>query len=158
MARLRVIYESIGCQDVTTYLQSGNVLFSRSRRPAAVGDEIEAALRRELGLEVRVLGRTHADLERVVAADPFPDAEPNRHVVLFLSARPSPAVVRERGTVTSGRDPAILIGESFHLHCPDGIGNSKLPGLLSDRRLGLVSTGRNWRTVTALLERSAAHS
>ena len=158
MARLRSIYESLGCEDVSTYLQSGNVVFRRSRDPAGVEAEVEAALRRELGLEVRVLGRTHADLARIVVDDPFPDAEPNRHVILFLSARPSPAVVRERGTVTSGRDQAILIGEAFHLHCPDGIGNSKLPGLLSDRRLGVVSTGRNWRTVTALLERSAAHS
>lgn len=158
MARLRAIYESLGCEDVTTYLQSGNVLFRRSRDPAGVGDEVEAALRRELGLEVAVLGRTHTDLERIVAADPFPDAEPNRRFVLFLSGRPAAAIGRDLGEVTSGPDRAILIGREFHYHCPNGIGNSKLPGMLSDRRLGVTATGRNWRTVTALLEQSAGSS
>jgi len=157
MARLRGIYESIGCEDVTTYLQSGNVLFRRSR-PGAVGAEVGGALRRELGLEVKVLSRTHADLARIVAADPFPGAEPNRRFVLFLSGHPAAAIARDLGEVASGPDRAILVGREFHLHCPDGIGNSKLPGLLGDRRLGVTVTGRNWRTVTALLEQSAGPS
>ncbi len=46
----------------------------------------------------------------------------------------------------------MLIGQEFHLHCPDGIGNTKLVGLLSDRRLGVAATGRNWRTLTRLLK------
>jgi len=54
--------------------------------------------------------------------------------------------------------PAILIGQEFHLHCPDGIGNTKLIGLLSDKQLGVAATGRNWRTVTRLLELSGPQS
>jgi uncharacterized protein (DUF1697 family) len=154
MARLRAIYESMGCEDVTTYLQSGNVAYRRTRAPGRVAVEIEAAIGAEFGYGIRVLTRTHAALERIVAVDPFPDAEPARRLVLFLESAPAPAVAKELGRVTSGRDEAILIGQEFHLHCPDGIGNTKLIGLLSDRRLGVVATGRNWRTVTRLLELS----
>ena len=57
-----------------------------------------------------------------------------------------------------GPDEAVLLGEELHLHCPDGIGNSKLPGMLSEKRLGVVATTRNWRTVTRLLEMTGDQS
>jgi uncharacterized protein (DUF1697 family) len=143
---------------VTTYVQSGNVVYRRTRAPGRVAKEIEVAVRAELGFEIRILGRTHPALERIVAADPFPGADPARRLVLFLEAAPARTVAAKLGRVTSGRDEAILIGQEFHLHCPDGLGTTKLIGLLSDRRLGVAVTGRNWRTVTRLLELSGDQS
>jgi uncharacterized protein (DUF1697 family) len=158
MAQLRSIYEGLGCEDVETYLQSGNVVFRRRRAPAHVHTEAEAAIRDELGIGIRVLGRTHDQLARTVAADPFPDADPSRRLVMFLSKAPAPDVARALGDLTAGADRAILIGKEFHLHCPGGIGQTKLTGSLSDRRLGVTATGRNWRTVTRLLELSRSQS
>ena len=158
MARLRALYQALGCEDVATYLQSGNVVFWREHDPADVGTHVERAIQRELGLEIHVLGRTQAELARIVAADPFPTADPSRRFVMFLSAAPSEAISREFGHVSSGPDEAVLMDREFHLHCPDGIGNSKLTGLVSERRLGVTATTRNWRTVTNLLELSSARS
>jgi uncharacterized protein (DUF1697 family) len=157
MADLRAIYEAMGCEDVTTYLQSGNVVFRRTR-PGAVPAEVEAAIRRAFGLDIRVLGRTHDELARVVAADPFPGAEASQRLVMFLSEAPSPDVARGSGHVTSGRDEALLVGMEVHLHCPDGLARTKLMGLLSDRRLGVAATARNWRTVTSLRDLSAPNT
>src|SRR6478735_11142754 len=81
MARLRALYETLGCEDVTTYLQSGNVVFRHARNPASVGRGVERAIKRELGLDIRVLDRSHADLAAVIGADPFPGADPSRHLV-----------------------------------------------------------------------------
>ena len=64
MARLRALYVTLGCEDVETYLQSGNVVFRRDRDPAGVGRGVERAIKRELGLDIRVLDRTHAELAR----------------------------------------------------------------------------------------------
>jgi uncharacterized protein (DUF1697 family) len=154
MARLRALYEALGCENVTTYLQSGNVVFRRERDPAGVGRGVERALKRELGLDIRVLDRTHSDLAGIVEADPFPRADPSRRIVMFLSAPPGTEIAREIEHVTLGPDEAWLIGRELHLHCPDGVGNSKLPGLLNERRLGVTATARNWRTVSRLLELS----
>ena len=152
MARLRALYEALGCEDVETYLQSGNVVFRRTRDPAGVGRGVERAIKRELGLEISVLDRTHAALAAVVAADPFHGLDPSRQFVMFLSGQPGREIARELDHVRLGPDEAVLIGEELHLHCPDGIGNSKLPGLLTEKRLGVAATTRNWRTVTRLLE------
>ncbi len=154
MARLRAIYEALGCRDVETYLQSGNVVF-RHRDGPALGPRVEQAIRAELGLDIRILWRSHADLVRIVAADPFPEADPSRRLVVFLSEPPAPEVAHELHHVRSGPDEAILFGAEFHLHCPAGVGTSKLPAMLSERRLGVVPTGRNWRTVTRLRDLSA---
>jgi uncharacterized protein (DUF1697 family) len=156
MARLRALYAALGCEDVEAYLQSGNVVFRRDRDPEGVARSVERAIKRELGLDVRVLTRTHADLAAIVAADPFPDADPSRRIVMFLAGPPGREIAKELGHVTLGSDEAILIGEELHLHCPDGIGNSRLPGLLSEKRLGVAATARNWRTTTRLLEMSGA--
>lgn len=158
MARLRALYEALGCDDVATYLQSGNVVFSREHDPASVATRVEGAIKRELGLEIHVLGRTHAELARIVASDPFPTADPSRRLVMFLSVAPGREIARELSHVTSGPDEAVLVGEEFHLYCPDGIGTTKLTGRLSKRRLGVTATARNWRTVTNLLELSGAQS
>jgi uncharacterized protein (DUF1697 family) len=78
MARLRALYEALGCEDVATYLQSGNVVFRRARNPAGVGRGVERAIKRELGLDIRVLDRSHPDLTEIIEADPFPGADPSR--------------------------------------------------------------------------------
>jgi uncharacterized protein (DUF1697 family) len=158
MARLRALYEALGCEDVETYLQSGNVVFGRNRDPASVGRGVERAIKRELGLDIRVLDRSHAALLAIVAADPFHGVDPSRQFVMFLSGRPGREIARELDHVRLGPDEAVLIREELHLHCPDGIGNSKLPGLLSEKRLGVAATTRNWRTVTRLLEMSSDQS
>jgi uncharacterized protein (DUF1697 family) len=158
MARLRALYEALGCEDVATYLQSGNVVFRRDRDPAGVGRGVERAIKRELGRDIRVLDRSHADLAAIIGVDPFPAADPSRRMVMFLSAPPGDATAREVAHVKIGPDEARLLGRELHLYCPDGIGNSKLPGLLSERRLGVTATTRNWRTVTRLHDLSADQS
>ncbi len=154
MARLRALYVTLGCEEVETYLQSGNVVFHRDKDAAGIGRRVERAIKRELGLDIRVIDRTHVQLASIVAGDVFPDADPSRRVVMFLAGPPGREIAKELGHVTLGADEAMLIGEELHLHCPDGIGSSKLPGLLSEKRLGVAATARNWRTVTRLEEMS----
>ena len=68
MTRLRALYATLGCEDVETYLQSGNVVFRRDRDPGGVAGRVERAIKRELGLDLRVLTRTHTELAAIVAA------------------------------------------------------------------------------------------
>jgi uncharacterized protein (DUF1697 family) len=154
MARLRAIYETMGLGDVRTHLQSGNVVFWSRRNPGEISAEVETAVHRELGLKIRVLGRTHVELGRVLRHDPFPHAEASRLIVFFLSARP-PADIAERlrGAATAGEE-IVVHGNELFLHYPDGQGRSKLTGGLVERG-GIVATGRNWRTVARLHELTA---
>jgi uncharacterized protein (DUF1697 family) len=70
MKRLRSLFEGLGHANVSTYLNSGNVIFDSGRDPAAVGHDIEAALKSELGIDARVLVKTGPEMRRIARAIP----------------------------------------------------------------------------------------
>lgn len=153
MADLRDLLEGLACADVRTLGQSGNAVFA-SDAPAA---RLEAAIEKGvagLGVETKVITRTIDELAAVVARNPFAavSTDPRRHQVSFLAAEPDPAVVRQLEAVDVAPERVALDGREIHAWHPDGIQRSRLARLLTDRRLGVTATARNWSTVTALLE------
>jgi uncharacterized protein (DUF1697 family) len=157
MADLRTWLTELGYENVRTFLQSGNALFRSDRTPAELEREIGKRLGEQAGFEVRCLIRDHAELRRVVDADPFGDVATNhsRYAVAFLSERPKKARL-------ATLDPDAFAPERFHIGkreiyvwYPDGIHQSRLNNELTERNLGVVATVRNWNTVRRLMEMSA---
>ena len=148
MAELRATLEAAGYGEVRTHLQSGNVILESAKRPAT--------LERELGelLGVQVLVRTHAELVDVVARDPFGDVVTNgsRYFVTFLSG-PVDAVP---GLESGDGELFAVSGREIYAWLPDGVRDSKRAQLLTERKLGVVPTTRNWNTVTKLVELTQA--
>jgi uncharacterized protein (DUF1697 family) len=66
MADLRRAFEADGYGAVSTYIQSGNVLFESDAARRSLEDEVEAMLERRLGTPLVVVLRTHAQLRKVV--------------------------------------------------------------------------------------------
>src|SRR3989442_929381 len=91
MKELTAVLEQNGCVNVRTYIQSGNVILSSPIPDAAsLAKRLTAAVSRSHGFPCRVLVLTHAELERGVAGNPFPQADKNPkslHLV-FLCERP----------------------------------------------------------------------
>jgi uncharacterized protein (DUF1697 family) len=90
MADLRKLVESLGYDDVVTYIQSGNVLFTPPPRAAqAIAAELEDALVSRLGLSSRVVVLSRSDLQRLVRDNPY-RAEQNPKCVhaVFLTEAP----------------------------------------------------------------------
>lgn len=152
MAALRELVAGLGHGDVRTYLQSGNVLFDSERGPEGLAGEIEGRITAELGLDVRVLVRTGDDMERVFAGHPFLSGEPDltRLHVTFLAEVPAPERLGLLETPSGETVAFTLDGREIYLHYPDGYGRTKFNNAFIERRLGVVATTRNWRTVTAL--------
>jgi uncharacterized protein (DUF1697 family) len=158
MADLRALVEELGCTDVSTYLQSGNVVFRSDRAAAPLAKTIERAIRSELGLDVAVVIRSRRQLERLVAGCPFgrPKGKENKLYVTFLAKKPEAPRARKLREESFEPERFELAGEDVYLFFPNGYGRSKLNNALLERRLGVAATTRNWRTVTALAELTAA--
>lgn len=162
MASVVSAVEAVGGVDARTYLQSGNVVFSSSRR---VADGLSAALSDVAGFDVPVLLRSAADLAAVVAGQPFDGPASSWHVT-FLSSAPSSARSSARSSSGAGAgalDPSaygddtfVLAGREVYLRTPGGYGRTKLTNALFERKLGVVATTRNWRTVCALAEMASS--
>jgi uncharacterized protein (DUF1697 family) len=154
MADLRELLCSLGYLDVSTYLQSGNALFtSPDRDPEAMEKEIEQGIERAFGLDVAVLIRTPDELASVVAANPFPHAlaRPVQFYVSFLSVQPDPATLSSLNPQQFEPDEFQVGDRAIYLWYPNGVHGSKLSNAFWERRFDLTATSRNWNTVTKLL-------
>ncbi len=159
MADLRRLVTGLGHQDVQTYLQSGNVVFGSTVRDAeALAGGIERALADELGLTVPVLVRSARELAAVAGGNPYADREddPTRLLVAFLATAPEPSAVAAL-TVPAGEPAAFTVtGREVFLHYPaGGYGRSRFTNAYLEKKLGVVATTRNWRSVRALAELAA---
>ncbi|MCW3840912.1 DUF1697 domain-containing protein [Micromonospora yasonensis] len=159
MADLRRIVTDLGHEDVKTYLQSGNVVFtSPPSKDDILAEGIERRLADELGLRVPVLVRSDAELAAVADASPYAGQQddPTRVLVAFLSAAPTAAKVKDL-TVPAGEHIEYqVIGREVHLHFPDGgYGRTKFTNAYLEKKLGVVATTRNWKSVLALRDLAA---
>ncbi len=162
MPELRTALSGAAYQDVRTYVQSGNIVVRTDADGPALGRLVHALILDRFALDIPVVTRTAGELAAVVSGNPFPEAaaaDPKRLQVTFLSEPLADDVAeRVRGVcsgVFSTDVDAISLSKShqevYGWH-PAGIHASALARELSDRRLGVTATARNWTTVTTLLE------
>jgi uncharacterized protein (DUF1697 family) len=145
MSELRELCVEQGFADVTTYIQSGNVVFSTRCAEAEAQRRLERALAAKLGKPVGVHLRTPAELAAILARNPFPDAEPSKVLVLFLDHEPPTDALD--AVQSPGGEQLHLAGRELFVHFPDGMGRSKLKIPFAK-----TATGRNLNTVAKLLE------
>jgi uncharacterized protein (DUF1697 family) len=153
MSELRASFEKLGYDDVTTYIQTGNVLFSASlKSEPKIVNAIEESLDEDFGKSPAVILRSVPELLRVGKASPFArsGANPARHHVTFLASAPAKAVLAAFDPPPSGNDEVVVEGREVYVHTPEGYAGTKYTGTFLERRLGVVSTTRNWNTVTKL--------
>ena len=155
MTALSALFSDLGHHDVVTYIQSGNVVFTSSSRSAdALTGAIEGRITQDLRLDVRVLLRSRAELERVQRANPLlrAGADPAKLHVTFLATKPAAALVRAAGELDSGADEFRVVGREVYVHCPNGYGRTKINNMFFEKKLQVVATTRNWNTVNKLLQ------
>ena len=89
---------------------------------------------------------------RLVAGNPFLAAGADSDMLhaACLSAAPSAERVARLEPDRSPPDAFVVVGADVYLSLPNGVARSKLTNAWLDARLGVVSTMRNWRTVTKL--------
>ena len=153
MAELRELLVDVGYGDVRTHLQSGNVVLASEAPPARLGRRLEKQIADRLGIEVDLVVRTRDELADVVARDPFGEHadDPKRYQVTFLSAEPSSQVASNLALADLAPERVVVSGREIYAWHPNGIQRSPLAALLTDRRLGVTATARNWSTITKLL-------
>ena len=153
MKHLTRVCEGLGCGDVRTYLQSGNVVYRTAPELAGgMQTRLRAALAAELGLDVPVVTRDARGLRAVVERSPYiaRGLDPATVHVAFLADLPEAPLVAALDRDRSPGDAFEVDGADVHLHLPNGVARTKLTNAWFDARLRTVSTVRNWNTVTAL--------
>ncbi len=154
MADLRSAFEDAGCAAVSSYIQSGNVLFESETPKSKLEHNLEAMLETAFGLSLVVVVRSHRQLRTIVkeAPDGFGATPDVRHSdVIFLKSPLSSHQAMQAFELRAGVDEAWPGTGVIYF--------SRLSERLSHSRMGRIAstpqyqhmTIRNWRTTTKLL-------
>lgn len=155
MAELRARMAETGFADVRTYIQSGNITFTTdisTRRDITA--TIETLIRDRFGVRTPVVLRTRDEIAAALDRYPFPlDSAPEKLLhVMFLAEPPDPT---RAAALDPARDPSVdwvLDGADLFVRYQSGVAGSKFTNQYIDKTLCTVSTGRNIRTVRAILD------
>ena len=154
MGELRKTLENIGLNDVTTYIQSGNIVFNSG--PANVEElqnTIYEVILRDFGFEVPTLVVTGNQVERILSTNPFAqETEGNRLYFVLLKQPPKQELVDQLNGQHFPSEDFHVTPACVYLCCKNGYGNAKLNNNLIERKLKVVATTRNLKTMQKLLE------
>lgn len=154
MADLHALYQSLGFSQVTTYLQSGNVIFAcDSLDQTQITQTIESGISQRFGFTVSVIIRNTNEIDRVVKNNPFLTRlkiDLSRLYVTFLAEFPMEKAVPNLAIPSGNQDEFQLAGKEIYLYCPGGYGVTRLSNNYFEKALKITATTRNWKTVMAL--------
>lgn len=154
MTDLKALHESLGLQHVSTYIQSGNVVFhSDDIDPAHLCKQIESSFEERFGFHAEVLVRTLDELDAIIEKTPFlahDSKEPKWIAVVFLATAPDEAAQTALLQTYVGPEEIHILGKEMYIYYSEGMGRSKLTNNLIEKKLKTIGTTRNWNTVLQL--------
>jgi uncharacterized protein (DUF1697 family) len=156
MEDLRSLYESLEFRNVQTYVQSGNVIFRTDEKDlAALTARIEKAIERRFGFPCDAIQRTTSDMRAVVAKSPFAKRrgiQPSRLLVTFLAGDPGEDARKQLRQLKAEPEELWIEGRELFIYYPNGMARPKISWAAIEKILKTSGTGRNWNSVTKMLE------
>jgi uncharacterized protein (DUF1697 family) len=156
---LREACAGLGLQDVRTYVQSGNIVFSSRLGVEKLANTLKTTIDAQTRLPVSVVVRSASEMEKIVAGNPFLKAkgvDPAKLHVTFLAKAPSKPALEKLDALAGTRDEYRWVGREIYLHCPINYGETKLSNTAIEKAFSVGATTRNWKTVNVLCEMAAA--
>lgn len=159
MEALRAAMQELPFQDVSTYIQSGNILLSSDGKDSPeIGRMIREKVLERFGFDVSVIVVTPEELETAVLENPFASRttdDSTQPYVGFLSHIPKAVDIEVLKAIDFRGDEFAVIGKRIYLWYADSAGNTKLSNAVIEKKLSITSTARNWKTVRKLIALSA---
>lgn len=157
MDDLKEFYASMGCLNVQTYVQSGNVIFQhRDSNGSKLAGKIEHSLNEHFGLDIAVLIRTKEELKKLIEKNPFADKDESKLHVIFLSSKPQKISTNQIDRYVAAEEAYSISDKEVYLFCPNGYGRTKLSNNFFEKTMKVTATTRNWRSVNTLYSMSSS--
>ena len=150
MAELRSMLTDVGYADVTTVLQSGNVIVSaESSGPDQVAASVQRLLSDRFDVNVPCVTRTAEQVHAVLDRNPLQQVvtDGSRYLVNFLSEKPEPDAAAALLAEDHSPEALAIEGTEAFIWTPDGVKAMTLSYAFLEKRLGVVATARNWNTL-----------
>jgi uncharacterized protein (DUF1697 family) len=155
MEVLRKVLGELDFKNITTYIQSGNIIFDSTISDVAVlEDQIANKIEKHFGFLVPVRITTSEELKTIVLENPFVEEnllDDKQPYVAFLSDIPTTTNIEELRTIDFSNDQFVAKNKALYLWYADSAANTKLSNVIIEKKLQLKATSRNWKTVLKLI-------
>jgi len=152
MKDLTKLLEDLGCSQVKTYIQSGNVVFQTAENDRTeLAEKISRGIEEHFQFKPNVLLLKSSEFEEVITNNPFPTEVGKTLHFFFLESSPKSPDLDGINAIKANSEDFKLHNTIFYLYAPDGIGRSNLAAKV-EQKLGVPVTARNWNTVSKLFE------
>jgi uncharacterized protein (DUF1697 family) len=156
MDELRALFTSMKLRGAQTYVQSGNVVFQATERDTTLlVKRIQDGIEKRFRFRPDVFLRTCSELKGVISRNPFAKRrgiEPRKFLVYFLASRPGPEARKQLRMIKTEPEELVLGEKELYGYFPNGIARPKLSWSNVAKILKSPATGRNWNSVSKLLE------
>lgn len=151
MANLKLLFEGLGFEDVVTYIQSGNVVFTAAEEKG-LSEKISNEITKKFGWEVPVLVKTANAIAEILAACPFEETKKNEGYYMLLATPPKEEYMAAVREISYPNEEFVLTPECVYIYYGNGAGNAKLNNNFFEKKLQVAATTRNYRTLAKLVE------
>ena len=150
------LYEQLGYENITTYVQSGNVVFCTSQKNAKkIESKIYDKIKSSFEFDVPTLVYTTEEFQELVDGNPFLKDETKSSEQLyytFLSTPPETADLAKFEALLLDNEEFYYTNRVVYLYFPEGYSKTKLNNNKIESILNVASTTRNANTTSALLK------
>ena len=157
MSDLTALFKGFGFADVSTYLQSGNVVFSNNKglKESELRDLITTRIKKKLSYDVPVVVRSKEEMNSILINSIFinnENADIDKLYVTMLEGNPEQSRIDNLNPEDFLPEKFVISGREVYIFCPDGYGRAKLNNNFFEKKLASVATTRNWKTMMAISE------
>lgn len=152
MEQLCDLFKEAGCTSVSTYLQSGNVIFDHPRKLTGFENTLEKAIADRFSFDVPVIIRTLDEIASFEHRNPLLSKSADLsllHVTMFKNIIDTGATVK-LDAKRAGDEAFVVDGRDVFLYCPHGYGTTKLNNTNLEKVFGQQGTTRSWKTIRAV--------
>lgn len=157
MDALKQLFITLCCQNVKSYIQSGNVVFqSKSTETDSLERAIRSSIKDDYGYDVFVFVLNKKKLLDLFYSNPFCNKVGIDISKLHLTLLQNLPKLKDIESVElfnkESHDEFEILGNSIYLYCPNGYGKTKLNTIFFEKKLRTSATTRNWKTISKLVE------
>jgi uncharacterized protein (DUF1697 family) len=150
MADLRALFESLGFQDVQTYIQSGNVVF-KTMEETNLAVKIAEAIETKYGFIVPILIKKESELNKILSKCPFSDEKRKKSYFILLKESPSLQNVKLTSEFSHPKEEFYIEEDCVYIYYSEGAGKAKMGVNFFEKKLKVKATARNFRTMAELV-------
>ncbi len=155
MATLRAILSEAGLRDVQTYIQSGNVIAKSKLGRVELETLVHDEIKEKIGAHISVISRTAQQFRVILEQNPFANVDNTRIYFSLLNKSPH-RVQREKFLRNDfSPDTVQLIGDTLYTLYNTKHSDSKFTNNFFEKQLEVISTSRNFNTMSKLVELSS---